>query len=88
MKLNNVTLGKIEKGKIRKYMDIVEQGKAMTPPTTFTPLVTFTYGREGKKFRDFVTFIGATYVHQKFGIDASDDSGMRLRQRVINNIWR
>ena len=28
------------------------------------------------------------HVHQKFGIDASDDSGMRLRQRVINNIWR
>ena len=60
----------------------------MRPPTTFTPLVTFSYGREGKKFRDFVKFIGATYVHQKFGIDASDDSGMRLRQRVINNIWR
>ena len=67
---------------------IVKSCSVMTPPTKFTPLVTFTYGREGKMFRDFVKHIGATYVHQKFGIDASDDSGMRLRQRVINNIWR
>ena len=86
--MNNITLAELEKSKIRKYKDIIEQGSVMTPQTKFTPLVTFTYGREGKKFRDFVKFIGATYVHQKFGIDASDDSGMRLRQRVINNIWR
>ena len=86
--LNNETLKVLEKNKIRKYKDIIEQGSVMSPPTKFTPLVTFTYGREGPKFRDFVKFIGATYVHQKFGIDASDDSGMRLRQRVINNIWR
>ena len=86
--MNNVTLAEIEKGKIRKYKDIIEQGRVMRPPTKFTPLVTLTYGREGTKFRDFVKSIEATYVHQKFGIDASDDSGMRLRarQRVIKHL--
>ena len=60
----------------------------MTPQTKFVPLVIFIFGREGKKFKEFVKIIGSTYVFQKFGIAPSDDSGMRLRQRVINNIWR
>ena len=60
----------------------------MTPSTQFIPLVTFTFGREGKKFQEFVKSIGATYVLQKFGIEPSNDAGMRLRQRTINNIWR
>ena len=86
--LNHVGLREVEQEKRRKYLDIIEQGGRMVPPTKFVPLVTFTFGREGKRFKEFVKFIGSNYVLQKYGIGPSEESGMRLRQRAINDIWR
>ena len=86
--LNHVGLREVEQEKRRRYLDIIVQGGRMVPPTKFVPLVTFTFGREGKRFKEFVKFIGSNYVLQKYGIGPSEESGMRLRQRAINDIWR